>query len=166
MDMATRGKKEPAKPQAKKTGRPSSYTVATGDVICQRIAEGESLRSICKGEHMPAMSSVFRWLADDANESFREQYAHAREVQAESMAEEILEIADDGSNDTYKDDNGNERTDQEVIGRSRLRVDARKWLLSKMMPKKYGEKIQQEIGGKDGGPLVVEITRFGTDKTS
>jgi hypothetical protein len=80
------------------------------------------------------------------------------------MAEEILEIADDGTNDTYKDDNGNERTDQEVIGRSRLRVDARKWLLAKMLPKKYGDKIQQEVSGPDGEPLVVEIRRYGPDK--
>lgn len=162
--MATRSKQEPEKPEAKKTGRPSGYSQEIADVICQRIADGESLRAICRDENMPAMSSVFRWLADDANSGFREQYAHAREVQAESMAEEILEIADDGTSDTYKDDNGNERTDQEVIGRSRLRVDARKWLLSKMLPKKYGDRIQQEVSGADGGPLVVEITRFGGEK--
>jgi hypothetical protein len=103
------------------------------------------------------MSSVFRWLADDDNTAFRQQYAHAREVQAESMFEEMLEIADDGSRDTYTDENGNERTNQEVIGRSRLRVDARKWALSKMLPKKYGDKVQQEITGKDGAPLLTGI---------
>jgi len=102
-----------------------------------------------------------RWLADENHQAFCDQYVRAREAQADRLAEEILEIADDGSNDTYTDENGNERTNQEVVARSRLRVDARKWLASKMAPKKYGDKIQQEVSGADGGPLVVEIVKFG-----
>jgi len=94
-----------------------------------------------------------RWLA--AHAEFRDQYAHAREAQADYWAEEIVEIADDGSNDTYTDKDGNKRTDQEVIARSRLRVDTRKWLMARMAPKKYGDKITQEHTGQDGGPLVV-----------
>jgi hypothetical protein len=133
--------------------RPSKFTQTVADQICSRIADGESLRKICASEGMPDMKTVMRWLADDVHEELRQQYARAREAQADKMAEEILEIADDGKNDTYIDDNGNVRTDQDVVARSRLRVDARKWLASKMAPKKYGEKVQQEISGPDGGPI-------------
>lgn len=101
---------------------------------------------------MPDKATVFRWLADSRYATFRDQYTRARECQADYLAEEILDIADDSKNDTYIDDNGNVRTDQEVIGRSRLRVDARKWLASKMYPKKYGDKVA--IGGADDLPPV------------
>jgi hypothetical protein len=102
---------------------------------------------------------VFRWLA--SNQIFREQYAHAREVQAESWADDIIEISDDGVNDTYKDEDGHERTNQDVIARSRLRVDTRKWLMARMAPKKYGDKITQEVTGADGSPLVPIINLTG-----
>ena len=85
-------------------------------------------------------STVFRWLQDQPE--FLERYTHARHCQAESLAEEILEIADDGSNDTYLDSEGNRRTDHDVVNRSRLRVDARKWLLAKLHPAKFGDKIE------------------------
>lgn len=79
-----------------------------------------------------------------------EQYARAREAQADKLADDILAIADDGQRDTYIDSDGNERTDQDVIARSRLRVDARKWLASKMAPKKYGDKTESEVTHKGG----------------
>ena len=126
-------------------GRHSEFTQEIADVICERIADGESLRSICKDEDMPNKATVFKWLA--AQKEFSDQYARARESQAETMADEILAIADDGVNDTYLDDDGNERTNHDVIARSRLRVDARKWLASKLAPKKYGEKVQTELSG-------------------
>jgi hypothetical protein len=131
-------------------GRPTDYNDAIATVICDRIAEGESLRKICLDDGIPDKATVFRWLA--AHEAFRDQYAHAREAQADKMAEEILDIADDGRNDTYTDDEGEVRTDHDVIARSRLRVDARKWLVSKMAPKKYGDKVA--IGGSDDMPPV------------
>lgn len=145
-------------------GRPSDFTQELVDLICERIAEGESLRKICADEDMPNKATVFRWLA--ADETFSDQYARAREAQADVLADEIVNIADDGSNDTYTDDEGKVRTDQDVIARSRLRVDARKWVASKLKPKVYGDKVQQEVSGKDGGALVVEIVRYGTDPTS
>lgn len=132
-------------------GRPSDFTQELADAICERLADGESLRRVCEDEAMPAKSTVFRWLA--ADKAFQDQYMRAREVQADSWADDILEIADDGRNDTYADGDGNERTNQDVIARSRLRVDTRKWLMARMAPKKYGEKITQEITGKDGGAI-------------
>jgi hypothetical protein len=79
---------------------------------------------------------------------------HARELQADCLAEEILEIADDGRNDWTKREDGSDAVNAEVVQRSRLRVDARKWLLAKLQPKKYDDRIAQEVTGGDGLPLV------------
>jgi hypothetical protein len=146
------------------TGRPSGFTEGLADTICERLSLGESLRSICRDEAMPSQSMVFRWLA--SNKTFREQYAHAREAQADSWADDIVEISDDGQNDTYTDADGNERTNQDVIARSRLRVDTRKWLMARMAPKKYGDKITQEVTGADGAPLVPIINLTGRPEPS
>lgn len=139
-------------------GRPSDYTSEKAAEICALIAEGHSLRQIEAIEGMPNRRTILRWL--DRHEEFRPQYARAREAQAEHFADEILEISDDGSNDWMRR-TGKDREEQwvangEHIQRSRLRVDARKWLMSKMAPKKYGEKIQH--AGADGeGPVKMEI---------
>lgn len=127
------------------SGRPSEFTQQTADAICERIADGESLRSICRGDDMPAKSTVFKWLSQNA--TFADQYTRARETQADTLFDEILSISDDGTNDSYKDEDGNPRTDHDVIARSRLRVDARKWMAGKLRPKVYGDKIEHEHKG-------------------
>lgn len=133
------------------TGRPSKYSEAHADSICEHIASGKSLVSWCQAEEgRPSYTSVMRWL--EANEGFREKYARARTDQADFLAEQIIQIADDGLNDTYQDEEGNVRTNQDVIARSRLRVDARKWYASKLAPKKYGEKVA--VGGADDLPPI------------
>jgi hypothetical protein len=136
--------------------RPSKFTQKLADIICERIADGESLRLICQSDDMPARSSVFKWLAE--TKTFSDQYARAREAQADLLADEILTIADDSTNDTLvkerKDGDDYEVANAEWIARSRLRVDARKWLASKMAPKKYGDKVTQELTGADGGPVA------------
>lgn len=143
-------KKAKAKP---KTGRPSAYSVEIGRKICARIVEGKSLRQICEAAGMPTKTTVMRWLADDRRPDFRDQYARAREAQMESLADEIMEIADDSRNDfidrVSKDGKTTERTfDPENVQRSRLRIEARKWLMSKLAPKKYGDKLDLEINDK------------------
>lgn len=100
---------------------------------------------------MPGESTVRDWVRQDP--SFSAQYAIARDMGLDAMAEETLEIADDGSNDTYTDDEGNEAVNHDVIQRSRLRVDTRKWFLSKLAPKRYGDKQQHEVSGPGGGPI-------------
>jgi hypothetical protein len=139
-----------------KTGRPSAYTQAIGDYICERLATSNvSLRKICEEDGVPSISSVMRWLAE--NEAFRAQYAHAREAQADFLAEEIIEIADDSSRDTIAiEKNGQtiEIEDKEWTSRAKLRVDARKWIASKLKPKKYGDKL--ELDNKVSGKLQVE----------
>lgn len=124
-----------------KRRRPSSYTKKLGQRICDLLAEGKTLNSICKNDKFPSERTVRRWASDDKH-PFAPNYARAREVGYLRMADEILEISDDGSNDTRLDDEGNEIVNHDVIQRSRLRVETRKWLLSKALPKIYGEKIQ------------------------
>ena len=145
-------------------GRPSDYSTATAAVICARISEGQSLREIERADDMPSMTTIFRWLGK--HEDFREQYAQAKVAQAEKMAEEILDIADDGLNDwmTRKNSDGDdyEVPNHEHINRSRLRVDSRKWLLSKLLPKKYGEK--QEIAHT--GDIAVHVIRYAAEDSS
>ena len=138
-----------------------AFNQATADLICQRLAEGESLRSICRDKGMPGRSEVFRWLADDSLASFRDQYARAKEFGIESMADDIQEISDDARNDwmeLHGQDNEGWRANGENIQRSRLRVDARKWLLSKLAPKKYGDKVAMEHTGASGGPVRIIAT--------
>ena len=126
----------------KRTGRPSAYSEEVADLICERLACGESLKRICSDEGMPAQSSVFKWLGE--NPSFSEKYVRAREAQAEALADEIVDIADGGSADPQRD---------------RLRVEARKWIASKLKPKKYGDKQSFEMSGPEGGPIV-QVTRI------
>lgn len=137
------------KQEKRPVGRPSVRTPENAAKICAGLAVGLSLRSVCKQDGMPDIATVIRWLADD--EEFRAQYARAREDQADAMAEELLEIADDGSND-WMEREGKDKSigwvlNGEHVQRSRLRVDARKWLMSKTKPKKYGDKIDVEHAG-------------------
>lgn len=149
-------------------GRPTDYSQELVEAICERIADGESLRSICSDDDMPNKATVFRWLA--AHEEFSDQYAHARSAQADSIFDEILDIADDGRNDWMerKDAEGENigwQENGEALRRSVLRVDARKWMAGKLRPKKYGEKLNLEHTGKDGKDLVpvINVTVTGTE---
>ena len=146
---------DPVKP---KLGRPSEFTEETAAEICDRLCAGESLRTIVRDDHMPASSTVFKWLA--ARPEFAEQYARAREVQADAIFEDILDIADDARNDWMErrgEDDKGWQANGEHIQRSRLRVDARKWMAGKLAPKKYGDKAALELSGKDGAPLIPAI---------
>lgn len=147
-----------AKPEKPKTGRPSDFSDAMAAEICDRLCAGESLRTICRDEHMPVCSTVFVWLSK--HKAFAEQYARARDVQADAIFEEILDIADDARNDWMErrgEDDAGWQANGEHIQRSRLRVDARKWMAGKLAPKKYGEKTALELSGKDGAPLIPVI---------
>lgn len=128
---------------------------AAQKMICDRLSEGVSLRSTLAAEGMPSMSTVFRWLAADP--AFREQYACARAMQADALFDEILDIADDGTNDWIerrREDGSTETVlDHEHVQRSKLRVDARKWMASKLAPKKYGDDLMLRHADADGGPL-------------
>lgn len=131
--------------------RPSTFTQSVADAICEQIAcSNKGLETICQAEGMPSVGTIFRWLA--AHESFREDYARAREAQADFLADEMVSIADDGSRDYSKDEDGREVVDHDHIQRSKLRVDTRKWIASKLKPKKYGDRMA--LTGPDGEALV------------
>ena len=141
-------------------GRPSSYTLQLVDEICAKLAEGNSMRSVCREKDMPSMATVFRWLREKPE--FQEQYARAKEESADALFDEIQDIADDGSNDWMErldkeGENNGWQLNGEHVQRSKLRVDTRKWMMAKMKPKKYGDKTIL-AGDKDNPVQVRTIT--------
>lgn len=130
-------------------GRPTEYTPEIGDYICEQLAEGKSLTTVCKSDNTPEARTVYRWLLATHNadlDQFRHNYAQAREIQYQRMADEIIDIADDGTNDyvlANSEDGELCRVNPEAIGRSRLRVDTRKWFMSKVLPK-FRDKPEEE----------------------
>lgn len=131
--------------------RPSKYSQKLADAICDLLVDGKSLRTICSTAKMPSRSTVIRWLAE--NEAFRNQYARARELQADTLAEEILDIADKAvlGERLKKDGKGKvlERQTGDMVERSKLMIDARKWYAGKLQPKKYGERVALDHGVQD-----------------
>jgi hypothetical protein len=116
--------------------------------ICEKLMDGLSLRTICKNENLPTFQTVCNWLAKD--QTFFEQYARARALQSEIMADEIIEIADDASNDTktiWKGDTAIEVENTEWTNRSKLRVEARLKLMALLNPKRFGTKVDVTTKG-------------------
>jgi len=146
-----------------KSGRPSIYSQELADKICLRLAEGETLRSICRDEAMPTRSTITEWVVND-REGFSDQYARARDMQLEYWSDEIIEIADDAHNDWMERNGGEDNqswiVNGEHVSRSKLRSDNRKWLLSKLKPERYGEKVTH-AGDKDA-PLFQPIINVTT----
>jgi hypothetical protein len=124
--------------------------------VCSRVADGETIRQISRDEHMPHAATLYRALGKPSN--FCDQYAIAKEAQLTRWEDELIEIADDGSNDWIKREGEAGRIEVlangEHMQRSRLRVDTRKWVMSKRAPKKYGDRVTNEHTGKDGEPLI------------
>jgi hypothetical protein len=139
-----------------KTGRPSKHTPDREDALLELIADGMSLVKASK-EIGVGIATVFRWL--DADPVFRDKYVKAKEAQAEKFADEIVAIADETEVASIVTPDGevNLRLDATAVARNRLRVDARKWVASKLLPKKYGDRIQQEVTGADGGPVNMSL---------
>jgi len=138
-------KKNSQRPNARQYDRE-----AITELVCSELALGKSLRSILDADDkLPSASTFLDWIGADS--FLAEQYAHARQLAYELLADEIVAIADE--NYTTDEHGVRERLSSEAIQRNRLRVDTRKWMLSKMLPKVYGDKIQTEHTGKDGGPI-------------
>lgn len=138
------------KPKQKR-GRPTKYSNAIVDKLCDIIAKSSvGLRAILSEDNsLPAMTTIIRWLSEEDKEYFRVQYARAREAQAIMMADEIIAIADDGTNDYMTITKGDVEynvENREVTSRSKLRVEARKWVAAKLLPKKYGDRIDLTTG--------------------
>lgn len=136
-------------------GRPESWTQELADEFCGLISIGYSLRTACKEQHMPAPATIFKWMRE--HDGFLKQYTRACEERTEAMSEDILDIADDGTNDymmVTKGDQEFEVLNSEHLQRSRLRIDTRKWIMSKVKPTKYGDKLDLT---SDGKPLPTPI---------
>jgi hypothetical protein len=153
----TKPAKRAATPKAPaKMGRPSTFTLEMAETICSRMSEGETLSDICRTEGFPDRVTVFRW--EKAHEDFRNALARAREAQAHRWAEELLAIADDGQNDFMErkraDGSIEVAFNAEHVQRSRLRVDTRKWLLTKALPRLYGDRVEGDLGTASN-PIVL-----------
>lgn len=122
-----------------KTRRPTKPTPEIVNAILRRLAEGESLRRISRDDDFPSIGTFYEWMAKD--QTLREQYARARDEQADTYADEIAEIADD---------------ENLPADSRRVRIDARKWIACKLKPKKYGDKLVAEHSGPNGGAIPFE----------
>lgn len=155
--------------------RPTDFSEAIADEICELLADGVSLRAMCAdNDRMPHRATIFRWLADPAHAAFRDQYARAREAQADALADEIVAIADkplvavtitekmvavaQGTGLGAELEPVTETRTSDAVDRSRLMVDARKWITARLAPKKYGDKL--ELAGDADRPLQHVIERI------
>lgn len=139
------------------------FKPAAFDAICQRIMSGESLKHICDSKGTPARSVVYEWLASD--KAIADRYARACEIRADRIFDEMLDIADNGENDwmEQRSDDGKSagwRENGEAIRRSVLRIDARKWALARMQPKKYGDKVAVDNTSSDGSMRPIFNTYY------
>jgi hypothetical protein len=140
---ASDGKVSPARQRP--PGRASTYSIEAAAKICAWLADGKSLRAYCRQADTPSRETVCKWLSE--NRDFADRYARAREVQADAIVDEILDIADDSTLDP------NDR---------RVKIDARKWIAGKLRPKVYGDRVQADVNGK----LTLEQLVLGSFKTT
>lgn len=138
--------------------RGSKKTEAVLERIVEGISAGVPLRELCRQDGMPNWRTVYDWL--EADEDFAARFGRARDMGFDAIAEEALEIADDGTNDWVERQQANGASgpalDKEHVQRSKLRIETRLKLLAKWSPKKYGERSQVDVGNKDGETLRVD----------
>lgn len=139
----TKKVKADKEPAAKKVGRPHGYTEEKALEICELVADGQSINKISKMPGMPNRSTILKWFRDVPE--FSTMYARAKEIGFEVLADEIIDLADAEVN-----------TDKDQLRRHQLMIDTRKWLLAKLQPRKYGERVTQEIVGDANNPVHVE----------
>ncbi|EJT9118714.1 DNA-binding protein [Escherichia coli] len=147
MARARKAKSDDKKPAAKKVGRPHGYTEEKALEICELVADGQSINKISKMPGMPTRSTILKWFRDVPE--FSIMYARAKEIGFEVLADEIIDLSDAAEN-----------IKAEELRRHQLMIDTRKWLLAKLQPRKYGERVTQEIvGNKEEAPVQVEVTK-------
>lgn len=147
MARTKKAKADDKKPAAKRVGRPHGYTEEKALEICELVADGQSINKISKIPGMPTRSTILKWFRDVPE--FSIMYARAKEIGFEVLADEIIDLADAAEND-----------DKDQCRRHQLMIDTRKWLLAKLQPRKYGERVTQEIvGNREEAPVQVEVTK-------
>jgi len=147
-------------PDTPKRGRPSQYTDELANDICSQIATThKGLKTLCdENSSWPEPRTIYRWLLE--NDNFCHNYARAKEDQTRVLEDEILQIADNtqiGEIVTLKGDGKDEIRRADMIDHRKLQIEARKWLMGKLKPAKYGDKFKAEVTGEGGGPLAIEF---------
>jgi len=135
-----RFKPTPEKPLPGKAGRPSTFDQQVADRICELMAEGNDMGTICEMAGMPSRSTVSRWAA--ARPDFAEQCARAREALADFELDRLKRIA--------------EECTEENVNSTRVKLNHYQWRLMKIAPRRYGDRVQTEITGPNGGPMQVQ----------
>lgn len=141
--------------EKRKRGRPSAYTKRIGDAICRRLAEGESLRSICSGAAMPVKSTVLLWVVDGKHKHFSDQYALAREAAGYSHADDVVDVVRKTGTGEY---------DAQI---ARAMMDGLKWAAERMAPKAHSPRQEIDHRSPDGSmsPSRIEIVPGGNGKS-
>ena len=124
------------------------------DIVCERMSAGESLTQVCSDKNIPRIPGVMRFIDADASGDRRARYVRARELMQEYWAGEIKQISDtpvEGEKTEISAQFGKKVTRGDMIDHRRLQIDARKWLLSKLAPHKYGDKVDLNVGGQPAG---------------
>lgn len=157
----------------KKVGAPAKYDrAACVAVICAELEKGVSLNQAVRvSAGLPAIATFLTWVEQD--QSIGERYARSRSIGFHMLADEIVDLSDkthewimthelDAYGKPVYNDNGEPRLKQvlmslnsDVVAHTRLQIDTRKWMLSKMLPKIYGDKVTQELTGSGGGPITM-----------
>lgn len=143
-------------------GQPTKYTQELADAICEELALGNSLRTVCEIEGMPSVKTIFNWFR--TYPEFLQQYARATEERAEAQNEEILDIGQDAIKAVleYK---GEPKLGNALVSAHKLKADTLKWSMSKMKPKKYGDKIDMTSGGEKITTNTIVFKDFTNDST-
>ena len=149
--------------EKRKRGRPTLYTDEKVEEIVRRISEGETLRAICREDHMPNFSVVYDWL--EARPEFSRRFARARELGADAIASEALQIADTPLEGTREEDTpgGLKVIREDMLGHRRLQVETRLKLLAKWFPQRYGDRVDLTHSSPDGGPVRLMNVMFGAE---
>jgi hypothetical protein len=148
--------KQPKQTQAEKPETQDEYRQRIMSLICALMAEGQSLRRICASvEGMPKHSTVCGWLID--NKPLADQYARARDILSDYNFDGVQDLAAD----IVKKYLAEGWEPKDAVKMAHLEVDKEKWRISKMAPKKYGDKIEQTLQNPDGSALTIQVVKFG-----
>ena len=144
-------------PQKAKPADPRAFNDEVFQTICDRMADGQGLREICEDPQMPSRQTFLRWIEKDTGRQNR--YQAAREALMDWYGEEILTIAWDSSKDTIPADGKKPaRCDNEWVNRSRLKVDTLKFLMAKLHPKRYGDRLPESEGARDAEQQRLQVS--------
>ena len=134
----------------KPNGRPTIFTEILAAKICQRIADGESIRAICSDPDMPSTTAVFRWIASGKYDGFRQLYEASMQIRLETLGDGLIELAD-----APIERNAAGAIDSAAVQMRRLQIETRRWILSKLLPRKYGDRMGLDHQGEGFNLTVV-----------